>query len=165
MKFIDKIVDGFNKVLQFLGALFKPLFDLISSGFQSLMEFLAKPLGWLMYFLEGIFYFFEKVFAVIVLVIKIFTAMFQYLGALIAGVFRFIGHLLSFNISANTKFVSSSDSGFATVIDLLQPTGLLTVVPIVATALLWIFFCMKVFSAIGGVSFSSFISGRGDDKL
>lgn len=164
--FAKKIIDGFNVALSFIGSLFSSLFDLISGSFQSLFEFLAVPLGWLVSFFEGVFYFFEKLFTVLVVIVKIFVALFQYLGSLIAGVFRMIKGFLTVDVNASTKFVSTTEQGFSVVVDLLHGTGLLTVVPLVATAFVWFFFCLKVFQAFGGtISVSSPFSNSQGDKL
>lgn len=150
MNFIEKILDGFNKVLAFLGGVFSGLFQLIADGFNKLLHFIQKPLTYLYYFLEGIFYFFIKLFDVVVLVVKIFVALFQFIFALGAGILRTITKWLTVDLSPNTKFVSSTYSGFQTVMDLLQPTGLLTVVPLVALAFLWFFFVIKMIGLFGG---------------
>jgi len=153
MKFVDKLLglmmDGFFKVISII---------------YSFMEFLAKPLSYLFEFLKGIFYFIFKIFDVVVQVVMIFVALFQFLGAIIAGVFRMIKSWLIINPDANdVSFPSTSYQGFKVVTDLLQPTGLMTVVPAVALAFLWFYFILKMIGLFGG---SIMISpmGRGGDK-
>lgn len=150
MNFIEKIIDGFNAVISFLGALFQPLFDLIADGFNALLDFLEKPLALLFHFLDGIFYFFVQLFNIVVLVIKIFVAFFQFLGALILGVFRTIKMWLIPSLSGDTNFPSATHAGFKTVIDLVAPTGLLTIVPMVAIAFVWFYFIIKMIGLFGG---------------
>jgi phage-related protein len=154
---IDKIIDGFNGILQF----FSPVFDFFSGLFSSLFDLLQKPLELLFHFLDGIFYFFAQLFTIVVLVVKIFVALFQYIGALIAGVFRQIRYFLSMNIQGDINFPSESNSGFAVVFDILKGTGILSVVPIVATAFLWFFFVLKMISLFGGNIYVKPF-GRGD---
>ena len=169
LSFAGKVVKGFNSVLKFLGKVFGSLFSLISDAFQALFDLLAAPLKYLMYFLEGIFYFFQQIFVVVVIIIKIFVALFQYIGALIVGIFRTIKMWLIPGLSGNTKFVSATDQGFKTVIDLLQPTGLLTIVPMVALAFLWFYFALKMLGLFGGSvhiqPFGPPPSGKDGDKL
>lgn len=150
MNFVEKLIDGFNKVLSFLGSLFKNLFDLLSGGFNALLDLLAKPLSLLYYLLEGIFYFFGQLILVVIAIVKIITAMFQFIGSLILGVFRTIKLWLTVNVSPDTNFPSATHEGFKTVIDLVAPTGLTTVVPIVAIAFLWFYFAIKMIGLFGG---------------
>lgn len=168
VSFADKIVDGFNAIFKFFGKIFGGLFKLLSSGFQILIDLLAKPLKYLLYFFEGIFYFFEKVLEVVIMVVKVFVSIFQFAGSLIMGVFRTIKSWLTVDIHGSSKFVSASNEGFKTVIDLLQPTGLLTIVPMVATAFLWFYFVIKMIGLFGGsVHIQPFGSSNngGGDKL
>jgi hypothetical protein len=150
MNFINSILGGFNSVISFLGSLFSPLFSLIGKGFNALLDLLEKPLSYVFYFFDGVFYFIEKLFSVVVLIVKIFVAFFQFLGSLILGVFRTIHMWIIPSLSDNTHFPSASEQGFQTVIDLISPTGLTTVVPIVAIAFCWFFFVLKIISLFGG---------------
>lgn len=140
MKFVDKL-------LTFL----KTAIDNIIDALFAFIEFLAKPLSYLLAFLEGVFYFVMQVFEVAVSVVMIFVALFQFILALITGVFRTIGNWLTVNPSVNdVTFPSTTYQGFEVVIDLLQPTGLLTVVPMICLALLWFFFVIKIIGLFGG---------------
>lgn len=150
MNFIEKIIDGFNKIISFVGKLFKGLFDLLASGFNSLLDFLEKPISLLFYLLDGIFYFFAQIFNVVVIVVKLFVALFQFIGAVILGVFRTIKMWIIPDLTGNTHFPSATHEGFKTVIDLLMPTGLMTVVPMVAIAFIWFFFIIKIIGLFGG---------------
>ena len=140
MKFVDKLLSflesGFDAVI---GALF------------AFIQFLAKPLGYLLSFFEGIFYFILQLFEVVVLIVMIFTAIFQFMFALVAGIFRTIKGFLTISPDAgDVSFPSVTNQGFQVVIDLVQPTGLMTVVPSVCLALLWFFFALKVLALFGG---------------
>ncbi|MEC3463138.1 hypothetical protein P9149_14635, partial [Bacillus thuringiensis] len=77
---IDKILGGFSKVG-----------SLISKGFNNFFDFLAKPLGYLLEFLESIFYFFAMLFTVVVKIVKIFTALMQFFWALATSVLKTVG--------------------------------------------------------------------------
>lgn len=140
MKFVDKLLE-----------LLKSGFQKIIDGLFAFIEFLAKPLAFLLALLEGIFYFITKLFEIVVQIIMIFVACFQFLFALFAGVFRTIANWLTVNPSAgDVSFPSVSNTGFGTAISILQPTGLLTVVPMVALAFVWFYFILKMIGLFGG---------------
>ncbi|MEC1984458.1 hypothetical protein P9F15_29560 [Bacillus cereus] len=122
----------------------------IVKGFQASMEFLAKPLGYLLEFLEGIFYFFACLFKVVVLIVKIFTALFQFFWATATSVIKTLLMWIGVVPSGKVYLPHEAQNGFQVVIDKVMPTGLMTTVPMVATAFLWLFFGMKVFSLYGG---------------
>lgn len=152
MKFVDKLLGlisiGFSNVID---------------AFFKLIEFIAIPLSYVLEFLKGIFYFLYKFFEIAVQIIMIFVALFQFVFALIGGVFRTIKNWLTINPSAgDVTFPSVSHQGFAVVTDLLQPTGLMTVVPLVALAFLWFFFVLKMIGLFGGsIMISPFGRGGG----
>lgn len=153
MKFVDKLLgllkQGFENIIDFL--------------FQ-FIQFLAKPLAFLLQFLEGIFYFISVLFQIAIQVIMLFVALFQFLFAIIAGVFRTIVSWLTVNPNASdVSFPSVSNRGFAVVVDLVQPTGLMTVVPMVALAFLWFFFILKIIGLFGGTMMITPF-GRGGEK-
>lgn len=153
MKFVDKLlgllVDGFKAVI-----------DMIFS----FIEFLAKPLSYLLEFFVGIFYFIYKLFEIVVSVVMIFVALFQYFFSIVAGLFRMIKGFLTVTPNANdVSFPSVSNQGFAVVTDLLQPTGIMTVVPLVALAFVWMYFILKIIGLFGG-SIMIAPMGRGGDK-
>ncbi|MCP9282325.1 hypothetical protein [Bacillus wiedmannii] len=120
------------------------------NGFKATMEFLAKPLGYLLEFLECIFYFFACLFKVVVLIIKIFTALFQFFWATATSVIKTLLMWIGVTPSGKVYLPHEAQNGFQVVIDKVMPTGLMTTVPMVATAFLWLFFGMKVFSLYGG---------------
>ncbi|WP_078387061.1 hypothetical protein [Bacillus cereus] len=122
----------------------------VVNGFKSTMDFLAKPLGYLLEFLEGIFYFFACLFNVLVLIIKIFTALFQFFWATATSVIKTLLMWIGVTPSGKVYLPHEAQNGFQVVIDKLMPTGIMTTVPMVATAFLWLFFGMKVFSLYGG---------------
>ncbi|MCU5198097.1 hypothetical protein OCE52_25220 [Bacillus mobilis] len=122
----------------------------VVNGFKSTMDFLAKPLGYLLEFLEAIFYFFACLFNVLVLIIKIFTALFQFFWATATSVIKTLLMWIGVVPSGKVYLPHEAQNGFQVVIDKLMPTGIMTTVPMVATAFLWLFFGMKVFSLYGG---------------
>jgi hypothetical protein len=122
----------------------------VVNGFKSTMDFLAKPLGYLLEFLGGIFYFFACLFNVLVLIIKIFTALFQFFWATATSVIKTLLMWIGVTPSGKVYLPHEAQNGFQVVIDKLMPTGIMTTVPMVATAFLWLFFGMKVFSLYGG---------------
>jgi hypothetical protein len=140
MNFIEKILEGFKRVGQW-----------ITDGFRELFEFLAKPISYLFYFLDGIMYFFLKLFDVAVWIIKIFVALFQFIGALILGVLRTIQDLLtpSFN-SSLVNLPSNSADGLNVVLGLVDPVGLLNIVPYILLAFVWAAFIFKILALFGG---------------
>lgn len=147
---LDKIIDGFNNIIDFLGSIFGKVFDFFAKFFEGLINILLVPLQLIVSFLEGVFYFISKLFEVVVLIVKIFVALFQFIFALIAGIVRSITSWLTFSVKGNISFPSVSESGFSTVIDILDGTGILTVLPIVATAFVWFYFVIKMIGLFGG---------------
>lgn len=147
---LDKIIDGFNNIIDFLSSFFSSIFDFFGKFFEGLINILLVPLQLIVSFLEGVFYFIAKLFEVVVLIVRIFVALFQYIFALIAGIVRSIASWLTFSVKPNLSFPSSSEIGFTTVIDILDGTGILTVVPVVATAFVWFYFVLKMIGLFGG---------------
>lgn len=152
MNFIDTIISWLKNIIEF-----------IKDGFTSLMEFLAEPLGYLFSFLDGIFYFITVLFDVVVKIIMIFTAIFQFIFAIGAGIFRTAKSFLTVNPSPNVYFPSSSSEGFATVIDVIKPTGLYDVVPMIMIALVWLGFILKMLGLFGGNIYIN-VNGSGGSK-
>ena len=143
MKFVEKLLqlikDGFDYLIDFL---------------YQIVLFLAEPLAYLMQFLEGIFYLFYKLFDIVVLIIMIFVAIFQFMVALTAGIFRTIKMWLTVNPDVNdVNLPNASYRGFEVLVDQLQPTGFMTVVPTIATAVVWFYFALKVIGLFGGQVF------------
>lgn len=139
MRFVDflvsKIVKGFN----FIG-------DMIFK----LMEFLATPLGYLLELLKGIFYFIYQLFNVVVHILMIFVALFQFLGAIVVGFFRTIFSFLTINYDqVQTYYPSTVGQGITSVIDLLSPTGFMTIVPYVLLAFVWLYFVIRIIKLFG----------------
>lgn len=163
MNMIEKILNGFTLVIAWLGNLFGRLFTFLGNLFSELFDLLAKPLSYVLSFFDGVFYFITVLFNVAVKCIQIFVALFQFLGSIILGVLRTIRLWLTVSISPNTKFPSASNQGFQTVIDLLMPTGLMTVVPMVAIAFLWFFFIVKIIGLVSGQG-SVNVIGSGGSK-
>lgn len=139
MKFVDKILklimDGFNSIIDLFAILFK-LF--------------GKVFGYIIEFFKGIFHFIMKLFEVVVEIIQIFVALFQFIFSLGAGIFRTIKLWLTVNPVKDVSFPSVSNRGFSVVMDVLQGTGVLTVVPMVALAFLWFYFVLKMIGLFGG---------------
>lgn len=139
MKFVDKLFkllsDGFNTLIH---------------AFTTLFKWLGKIIGYLVEFFEGIFYFIWKIFEVAIAVVKIFVALFQFIFALGAGIFRTIKSWITVSPQKDLSFPSVSMKGFSVVTDILQGTGILTVVPMVALAFLWFFFVLKMIGLFGG---------------
>ncbi|HDR4573544.1 TPA: hypothetical protein QCQ70_004368 [Bacillus cytotoxicus] len=124
--------------------------SVISKGFGFLWDLLEKPLGYLLAFLEGIFYFFACLFKVVVLIVKIFTALFQFFWVLASSVLKTLLMWIGIAPSGSVHLPKEIHNGFDVVVQKLMPTGLMTIVPTVATAFLWLYFGLKVFSLYGG---------------
>lgn len=143
MSFFDKVLqvlkNGFNNIIEFL---------------YEIVLFLAKPLAYLVQFLEGIFYIFYKLYDIAVLVIMIFVSIFQFMVALTAGVFRTIKMWLTVNPDVSeVNLPNASYTGFEVLVEQLQPTGFMTVVPTIATAVVWFYFVLKMIGLFGGQVF------------
>lgn len=140
MSFLDNIIDWFANIG-----------GLIADGFGKLFEFLAKPFSFLLSLLEGIFYFFTVLFDIAVNVVMIFVALFQFVIAIITGLLRTLMEFLTPSINAsNVNMPSNSSQGLGVVIDVIDPTGLLNIVPYIAIALVWMAFIFKILALFGG---------------
>ncbi|KFL81459.1 hypothetical protein FO497_15825 [Bacillus cereus ATCC 10876] len=126
-------------------------FEAVIKTLKTFIDFLATPFQYLLDFLKGIFYFIEKLFQVVVAIIKLFVALFQFLGAVIAGFFKtlFLWVQPSFD-GGNVSFPSASMKGFKVATDILLPTGLLTVIPAVVTCFIWYLFVKKLMDLFRG---------------
>ncbi|MNW41496.1 hypothetical protein D3C74_186350 [compost metagenome] len=126
--------------------------NFISDGFSKLFSFLAVPLGWLIALIEGIWYFIAKLFYVVIEVIDIFVALFQFIFALGSGFLRTIGALLWIDFSRTPiNYPSATGTGMNVVIQkVLQPTGFMDVVPMILLAVVWLYFIVRVFALLGG---------------
>ncbi|PAE14712.1 hypothetical protein CHH59_21460 [Shouchella clausii] len=151
MNFVEKILDAFNKLGQFLKGMFERIID-----------FFLVPLSWLLYILEGILHFIVVLFQVVVEIIMIFVALFQFLFAITAGFLRTVFQMINPRIGSPGFFPSESGRGFNVVFDLVSGTGLLTVVPAVATFFLWFFFIIKYIALFGGTIMVRPFGGGGD---
>lgn len=132
-----------NFILDFLSS----ILEYLSDGFSKLFSLIAKPLSYVFYFFEGIFHFVAVLFDVVVKVVMIFVALFQFLGALALGFMRTLQYLLvpTFNTST-VHLPSNSSQGLNVILDLVAPTGVLTVVPYICLAVIWFVFVMKIFA-------------------
>jgi hypothetical protein len=139
LNFIEQILDGFKHVGEW-----------IVDGFTALFNLLAKPLSYLYYFLDGIFYFITVLFDIAIKVINIFVALFQFIGALILGFVRTLQMLLTPSFSAPVNLPSSSNQGLNVVLDLVAPMGILNIVPYICLAFVWFFFVMRILALFGG---------------
>lgn len=143
MRFVDflvsKIVEGFN-------AIGKLIYNLFS--------FLAPVLGFLWELLQAIGYFVVQLALVIWGVIKLFTALLQFFGAIVLGFFRTIFGFLVIDYDAHAiNYPSESMRGMSYVAEWLNVGGWLNVLPLVILAVIWILFAVAVFrlfSAGGG---------------
>jgi hypothetical protein len=139
MKFIEKILDGFKRVG-----------DWIVNGFRELFELLSKPLSYLYYFLDGLFYFFIVFFDVVIKIINIFVALFQFIFALIYGFMRTLADLLTPSFSSPVNMPSTSQTGLDVVLDVVDPLGILNIVPYICLAFVWFFFIKNILALFGG---------------
>lgn len=136
---------------QGLAKLFKDGFTFIGDMLQRFVSFLAKPMSYIYYFLDGVFYFIYQLFAVVVKIVMVFVALIQFFVAMIAGFLRTIGRMLTINFKDTPiHYPSDTSVGMQVITDLVAPMGLLTVVPGIALALVWFMFAYKVIGLIGG---------------
>lgn len=134
------------------------ILSLMSSGFAfvgemiwKVVEFISKPLSYLFYFLDGVFYFITVLFQIAIRIIMIFVALFQFMGSLVLGLMRTLRNWLTFRVDTSyVHYPSSSGTGIETLVDLVRPTGLLTIVPMVLIAFIWFFFVLKLIGLLGG---------------
>lgn len=140
MNFIEKIFEALSKMLSFVAGLF-----------SNLIEFLLKPLSYLLYFLEGLVYFINVLFQVVLKVIMIFVALFQFVISLCKGIYRTVMSLFDANITSEYQnYPSTTWEGFSTVLEVVNGTGLMNVIPAVATVFVWLLFIVKIVGLFGG---------------
>lgn len=139
MNFIELILTAISNFGTYIGDLF-----------SSFIEFLAKPLSYLLDFLVGVFYFIEQLFFVLVEFIKLFGALFQFLFAIATGLIRTISSWVGFTPSASYNMPSTSMQGFEYVLSTVVGTGLVNVIPMILIAILWILFAVKIIGLFGG---------------
>lgn len=140
MKFVDKLLSSLMGGFNFIG-------DMI----YKLITWISKPLTYLFYFLDGIFYFFYQLALIVWKVISIFVALIQFFVSIVAGFFRFIGAMLTIDFSKTpVNYPSASGRGISIVLEVIEPIGLLKVVPLILIAVTWFFFIKKIIGLIGG---------------
>ena len=133
---VGKLINGFN----FVGDM---LYKFIS--------FLAKPLSYVYYFFDGVFYFVMQLALVVWKIISLFVALFQFFGALVAGFFRTITSFLAIDFTSSpVHFPSSSLRGLQVILNLIAPMGLLSVLPLVLIAVVWFIFVKRMIGLLGG---------------
>lgn len=127
-------------------------FKILGDGLQALLNFLAVPLGWIVALIEGIWYFLTQIVAVVIEVIDIFIALFQFLGSLFVGFFMTIKGLLIIDFSKTpVNYPSSTSQGIQVVVEkVLEPVGFMTVVPGILLAVLWLLFVIRTIGLLGG---------------
>lgn len=142
MNFIEKIIQLFFNMGEHLTGIF-----------SSFINFLTAPLALLLQFLQGIFYFINVLFQILISVIKIFVALFQLFFSIVGALFKSIGNMIGFAPVGEMNLNYATRLGFDTALDQIGGTGLLTVVPNVLIAIMWLYFSYKVigkFSNNGG---------------
>lgn len=138
MKFIEVIQD-----------LFFNLGDFIGSAIETLLNFLTQPLALLLSFFEGIFYFITQLFTVVIIIVKIFVAFFQFFFSIGSSLINTVTSWVGFVPSGSVSLPSASRHGFEAVLDQVGGTGLLTVIPNVLIAFIWLGFAYKIIGLMG----------------
>lgn len=124
--------------------------DFIGSLLGGLVEFLTLPLALLLSLLEGIFHFINVLFQIVVMILSIFVGLFQFIFSISGALFRTVFSWVGFAPSGSVNLPSASRHGFETVLDQVGGTGLLTVIPNVLIAVIWLLFAYKIIGLIGG---------------
>lgn len=126
-------------------------FNLVGDLIYQLFSFLAKPLTYLYYFLDGIFYFFYQLYLIVVKIIMIFVALLQFFGAIVVGFVRSITGMLSIDFDQTpVNYPDASYEGIQVVLDLVAPMGLMDIVPLILIAIVWAYFVKKYIGLLGG---------------
>ena len=133
MNFIETIIQLFFNIGDFIGSIF-----------SSLIDFLALPFALLLQLLEGIFYFIVILFQVVIKIVQIFVALFQFFFSVVSALFISIGNMVGFAPTGELNLNYATRIGFDTALEQIGGTGLLTVVPNVLIAIMWIWFAIKV---------------------
>lgn len=138
MNFIENIMDLFFNLGEHLSTLF--------NGF---VEFLTLPFALLLSLLQGIFHFINSVFQIIILSVSIFVALFQFFFSIVGALMRTVGNMVGFAPSGSVNMNYATQLGFETALEQIGGTGLLTVVPNVLIAVIWLLFAYKVIGLLG----------------
>jgi hypothetical protein len=140
MKFVDKLLSLIRDTSKFIG-------DMI----YKLYEFLAKPLTYVYYFFDGVFYFFYQLWNIAVKAIMIFVALIQFFAALTMGFVRTIKGMLTVDFNSTPiNYPSTSYQGIQAVLDVVDPIGILDIVPLIILAVVWFLFVKKILGLLGG---------------
>lgn len=121
----------------------------IIDGLVAFMEFLARPFALLLSLLEGIFYFLFKILEVLIEVIMLFGALFQFLFALATGLMRTLGTWLGF-VPSSYSIPNEAQTGLEVFMETIGGTGFNTLLPTVFIFIVWIGFIYKLIQLIGG---------------
>lgn len=133
MNFVEKIIDLFFNMGEHLTTLF-----------TSLVEFLTMPFALLLQLLQGIFYFINVLFQILIMIVRIFVALFQFFFRIVSSLFITIGNMVGFAPTGELNLNDATRLGFDTALEQIGGTGLLTVVPNVLIAIMWLWFAYKV---------------------
>lgn len=136
-----------------LGEILQKLGDLISTGFNFLLDALAFIFAPILLLIEGIFYFIVKLFDVVVMVVKCFVAFFQMFfvmgNSLVSNVIR----MKDWNATTQyTDFPNTTLLGFNEVMKVSSLLGYLNIVPLIASAVFIWFFFLHIISMLGDPS-------------
>lgn len=124
--------------------------EFIGELLGGLVEFLTLPLALLLSLLQGIFHFINVLFQIVVMILTIFIALFQFIFSISGALFRTVFSWVGFTATGSVNLPSASRQGFETVLDQVGGTGLLTVIPTVLIAVVWLLFAYKIIGLIGG---------------
>lgn len=132
-------------------------------GLNFIIKVIASPMAYLFQLLTFIFMFIVKAVTIVFLFIQIVYSIIMFLVSLSAGIFRTIKLWLNPQFNKPINFPSESESGFGFVMELLEPTGLITTIPNVVICLLWFAFAMKTFYMLAtATTMSSSRTPRGE---
>ncbi len=141
MTFVDTLLSWLSAAASYIG-----------DGIQKILNVVAYPLGWLIWLIDGIYYFCFKLVMVVLAVLEIFVALFQMIGAFFIGFFKTIKGFLVIDFSATpVHYPSTTMTGMQYVIqNVLEPIGVMTIVPYILLAVVWLLFVIRVFALLGG---------------
>lgn len=139
MNFIEKILESIRSFMWYIRRMM-----------NEFVEFLAKPFAFILSFFEGVFYFIAKFFQVAVEIIQLFVALFQYFFAHAVALMKTLGSFVGFAPQTSYYMPSAARAGFDGVIDQIGLTGVLTTIPNILIALIWLVFAVKMISLFGG---------------
>ena len=138
MNFIDTLLDHISD-----------FGSLVKDGFVEILDFISKPMGYILEFFEGIFYLLFKLGELVILVINLFTALFQFFFSLVAVLTRTLLSWLNPISNTGMNYSYETEQGLEVFKDVIGNFGYLDVIPFALTAIVYVYMSIKILGLLG----------------